>query len=236
DLAPGLLPIHIGLAVGAVHSHLIKTGLRCDANIIASTGYARDAHQIATLIGCGASAVYPYLSYLMLFNMVASGEILTSVDTAFKNYRKAINKGLMKILSKMGISTIASYRGALLFEVVGLADEVVSLCFPGIKSRIQGADFSDLQLEQQALEKEAWKERKPVSPGGLLKYVHGQEYHAFNPDVVQALHLAVQSGDYGHWRDYAGLVNQRPVATLRDLLKLRVEGQQPIPLAEVEDM
>src|SRR5690606_33329193 len=157
DLAPGLLPIHIGLAVGAVHSHLIKTGLRCDANIIASTGYARDAHQIATLIGCGASAVYPYLSYLMLFNMVASGEILTSVDTAFKNYRKAINKGLMKILSKMGISTIASYRGALLFEVVGLADEVVSLCFPGIKSRIQGADFSDLQLEQQALEKEAWK-------------------------------------------------------------------------------
>ena len=236
DLAPGLLPIHIGLAVGAVHSHLIKTGLRCDANIIASTGYARDAHQIATLIGCGASAVYPYLSYLMLFNMVASGEILTSVDTAFKNYRKAINKGLMKILSKMGISTIASYRGALLFEVVGLADEVVSLCFPGIKSRIQGADFSDLQLEQQALEKEAWKERKPVSPGGLLKYVHGQEYHAFNPDVVQALHLAVQSGDYGHWRAYAGLVNQRPVATLRDLLKLRVEGQQPIPLAEVEDM
>src|SRR5690606_16755295 len=160
----------------------------------------------------------------------------TSVDTAFKNYRKAINKGLMKILSKMGISTIASYRGALLFEVVGLADEVVSLCFPGIKSRIQGADFSDLQLEQQALEKEAWKERKPVSPGGLLKYVHGQEYHAFNPDVVQALHLAVQSGDYGHWRAYAGLVNQRPVATLRDLLKLRVEGQQPIPLAEVEDM
>jgi glutamate synthase (NADPH/NADH) large chain len=234
DIAPGLIPIHIALAVGAVHSHLIKTGLRCDANIIASTGYARDAHQIATLIGCGASAVYPYLSYLMLFNMVNSGEILVTVDLALKNYRKSINKGLMKILSKMGISTIASYRGAMLYEVVGLADEVVALCFPGIKSRIQGADFSDIQHEQQILEKDAWKERKPIIQGGLLKYVHGQEYHAFNPDVVQALHRAVQTGDYSHWTTYSRLVNGRPVATLRDLLRLKTEGQPAISVDKVE--
>lgn len=236
DIAPGLIPIHIVLAVGAVHNHLIKVGLRCDANIIASTGYARDAHQIATLIGCGASAVYPYLSFLMLFNMVSSGELLVTLSIALKNYRKSINKGLMKILSKMGISTIASYRGAMLYEVVGLADEVVELCLPGLKSRIQGADFSDIQREQEALAFEAWKARKPVSPGGLLKYVHGQEYHAFNPDVVQTLQRAVTSGDYRHWQEYAHLVNERPVATLRDLLKLKVADQTPIAIDAVEPM
>jgi len=234
DIEPGLIPIHIALAVGAVHNHLTKTGLRCDANLIASTGYARDAHQIATLIGCGASAVYPYLSYLMLYNLVSSGEVLTTVSEAFKNYRKAINKGLMKILSKMGISTIASYRGAMLYELVGLSDEVVSLCFPGIKSRIQGADFSDIQQDQEILGRESWKSRKPISPGGLLKYVHGQEYHAFNPDVVQALHKAVISGSYGDWKQYSRLVNERPVATLRDLLRLKDDEQAPIAIDAVE--
>lgn len=236
DLEKGEIPIHMALAVGAVHNHLIKTGLRCDANIIASTGYARDAHQIAALIGCGASAVYPYLSYQMLFTMVASGEILGTVDSAFKNYRKSINKGLMKILSKMGISTIASYRGAMLYEIVGLASDVVSLCFPGIKSRIEGADFTDIQNEQTQIAAVSWKERKPISPGGLLKYVHGQEYHAYNPDVVYALHKAVQSGEYANWQAYAELVNSRPVATLRDLFKLKVEEQSPISVDDVEPL
>ncbi|MFA5494502.1 MAG: glutamate synthase large subunit [Porticoccaceae bacterium] len=236
DLLPGLIPIPIALAVGAVHNHLIKCGLRCDANIIASTGYARDPHQIAVLIGLGASAVYPYLSYHVLFDMVSRGELFTNVDTAFKNYRKGTNKGLMKILSKMGISTITSYRGAMLYEVIGLADEVVDLCFPGITSRIQGARFEDLQADQEQLAADAWRDRKPISPGGLLKFVHGQEYHAFNPDVVQALHKAVRSGNYGDWRQYAALVNGRPVATLRDLFRLKVDDQQPIPLDRVESI
>ncbi|MAT51897.1 MAG: glutamate synthase large subunit [Porticoccaceae bacterium] len=234
NLEPGLVPIHIALAVGAVHSHLIKKGLRCDTNIIASTGYARDPHQVATLIGCGASAVYPYLSYHVLFDMVNRGELFTDVDTAFKNYRKGINKGLMKILSKMGISTIASYRGAMLYEVVGLASEVIDLCFPGITSRIQGARFEDIQKEQQALSADAWKDRKPISPGGLLKFVHGQEYHAFNPDVIQTLHQAVRSGKRTDWNRYASAVNGRPVATLRDLLRLKAEEQTAIPLDQVE--
>ncbi|MFA5631853.1 MAG: glutamate synthase large subunit [Porticoccaceae bacterium] len=234
DIAPGVIPIHIALAVGAVHNHLTRAGLRCDTNIIASTGYARDPHQIATLIGCGASAVYPYLSYLMLHDMVHSGEILGNLDQALKNYRKSINKGLLKILSKMGISTIASYRGAMLFEAVGLADDVISLCFADVTSRIQGAGFDDLQADQEALARDAWKARKAIAPGGLIKYVHGQEYHAFNPDVVQTLQRAVQSGDYRHWRQYADLVNGREVATLRDLLRLKVEPRQAIPLSDVE--
>jgi len=233
DLQIGKLPIPMLMAVGAVHHHLISVGLRCDANIIASTASARDSHQIATLIGCGASAVYPFLSYHIISDLINSGELLSDLDTAFKNYRKGINKGLLKILSKMGISTIASYRGAQLYEIIGLASEVVDLCFADTPSRIKGAEFSDLEKDQQQLAKETWSERKPVSPGGLLKYVHGQEYHAFNPDVIQALHRSVQHGDYAAWHDYAALVNERPVTTLRDLLKIR-DDIKPMPLSEIE--
>lgn len=197
------------MAVGAVHHYLIASGQRCDANLIASTASARDSHQIATLIGCGASAVYPYLSYHILSDLIESGELLCDLDTAFKNYRKGINKGLLKIISKMGISTIGSYRGAQLYEIIGITSDVVDLCFVDTPSRIQGASFDDLQQDQQRLADETWSERKAVSPGGLLKYVHGQEYHAFNPDVIQALHHSVQHGDYAAWHDYAALVNDR---------------------------
>ncbi len=227
------LPIPALLATGAVHHRLIREGLRCDSNILVETASARDPHQIAALIGYGATAVYPFLSFYVLNDLIKTGELLTDVDQAYKNYRKGINKGLMKILSKMGISTIASYRGAQLFEAVGLAGEVVDLCFQGTPSRIQGARFADIEADQKALMKDALKARKPIHQGGLLKFVHGQEYHAFNPDVIQALQKAVQTGDYAAWRDYAALVNQRPSATLRDLLVLR-EGITPVPIEEVE--
>ena len=235
NISPEKQPIHILLAVGAVHNYLIEQGLRSDANIVASTGYARDSHQIAALIGCGASLVYPYLSYHVLCDLINSGELLVDVDSAFKQYRKGINKGLLKILSKMGISTIASYRGALLFEAIGLSSEVVDLCFPGLVSRLEGATFSDIETDQSELNKLAWKLRKPIEPGGLLKYVHGQEYHAYNPDVVQTMHRAVQTGDYSAWGEYAGLVNNRPVATLRDLLKLS-DSCTPIDVESVESV
>lgn len=233
DIQPGLQPIHILLAVGAVHNHLTQVGLRCDAGIVASTGYARDSHQIAALIGCGASLVYPYLSYHVLCDLIQSGELLLNVDSAFKHYRKGINKGLLKILSKMGISTIASYRGALLFEAIGLNSEVMALCFDGMPSRLEGAGFAEIQDDQAELAKLAFKPRKTVSPGGMLKYVHGQEYHAYNPDVVQSMHRAVQSGDYRHWKEYADHVNLRPVATLRDMLVLR-QDVAPIDVDSVE--
>lgn len=233
DIEPGKIPVQSVLAVGAVHSHLIANGLRCEANIIASTGAARDPHQIATLIGCGATAVYPYLSYHILYDMIVSGELVVDVDTAFKHYRRGINKGLLKILSKMGISTTASYRGAMLYEAIGLGEEIIELCFPGLVSRIQGSDFADFQSDQQQAAELAWRDRKPIAPGGLFKYIHGQEYHAFNPDVVQALHKAVRSGDYGDWRQYADLVNHRGVATLRDLMRLK-ENTPSIAIDEVE--
>ncbi|MYM63572.1 glutamate synthase large subunit [Pseudomaricurvus sp. HS19] len=233
NITEGKLPIHGLLATGAVHHRLTQEGLRCDANIIVETATARDPHHVAALIGYGATAVYPYLSYQVISELITTGEVLLDASSAYTNYRKGINKGLLKILSKMGISTVASYRGAQLFETIGLNESVIDLCFEGTPSRIQGAGFDDIEADQKVLAADAWKARKPINQGGLLKYVHGEEYHAFNPDVVQALQKAVTSGDYSAWRDYAELVNERPTATLRDLLKVK-DGLTPVPLDEVE--
>lgn len=232
-IGPNVLPVHALMATGAVHHHLIEKGLRADANIIVETASSRDSHHFATLLGFGATAIYPYLAYNVLVDLVDSGELLGDADDAMKNYRRGINKGLLKILSKMGISAVASYRGAQLFEAVGLDDSINDFCFKGVASRIQGARFEDFQLEIASLAKRAWLPRKPIEHGGILKYVHGAEYHAFNPDVVATLQEAVKSGDYSSYRDYAGLVNNRPVAMLRDLLALSTDVK-PIPLDEVE--
>ena len=234
-ISKGKLPVHAALAVGAVHHHLIAAGLRCDCNILVDTATARDPHHFAVLIGFGASAVYPYLAYEVLADLVRTGEVIGDLYEVFKGYRKGISKGLLKILSKMGISTVASYRGAQLFEAVGLADEIVDLCFKGVPSRIQGARFNDLQAEQALLAAEAWNPRKTIQQGGLLKFVYGGEYHAYNPDIVRALQDAVQGDSYDKYLEYAALVNQRPVSTLRDLLRLR-DDQTPIPLSEVEPL
>ncbi|MDP2523672.1 glutamate synthase large subunit [Neptunomonas phycophila] len=233
DIEQGKLPVHASMATGAVHYRLVETGLRCDANIIVETGTARDPHHFAVLFGFGATAVFPYMAYRVLTDLCKDGEIPLSPLESHENYRKGIKKGLMKILSKMGISTIASYRGAQLFEAIGLSSEVVDLCFNGVTSRIEGARFEDFQFEQSLLAKEAWTARKPIQQGGLLKYTHDGEYHAYNPDVVRTIHEAVQTGDPAKYRIYADLVNKRPVATLRDLLSLK-KGVKPIPLDEVE--
>jgi glutamate synthase (NADPH/NADH) large chain len=232
-LEQGRLCIHSLMATGAVHHSLIKAGLRCDANIVVETAAARDSHQIACLLGFGASAVYPYLVYGVLDDLMHSGELLGEPSRCYKNYRKGINKGLLKIMSKMGISAVSSYRGAQLFEAVGISREVVNRCFWGVSSRIEGAGFVELEEDQKALSRLAWSRRKPINLGGLLKYVHGQEYHAFNPDVVQQLQNAVQTGEYDAWKIYANTVNSRPVATLRDLLGLKYAAA-PLDLAEVE--
>jgi len=165
---------------------------------------------------------------------VRSGEIPMELeDKLAENYRKGINKGLLKILSKMGISTITSYRGAQLFEIVGLHDEVVQLCFKGTTSRVQGADFSDLQKDQATLARAAWNPRRAIEQGGVLKYIHDGEYHAYNPDVVMALQRAVNSGDYDDYQAYARLVNDRAPTTLRDLMRLRASAE-PVSVDEVE--
>jgi len=234
DIAPGRLPVHGLYATGAVHHRLIRAGLRCDANIVVDTGTARDPHHFAVLLGYGATAIHPYLAYEVIRDLIRD-EAIQEQDACRLDaqYRQGINKGLYKITSKMGISTISSYRGAQLFECVGLAQEVVDLCFAGTTNRVEGSRFAELEADLRELARLAFNPRKPVDQGGLLKFVHGGEDHAYNPDVVRTLQDAVQSGDYAKYKEYAALVNERPVLALRDLLALR-DDVAPIPLEEVE--
>ena len=232
NIEKGKVPANAIMVTGAVHHHLINVGLRADANLIIETGLVRDSHQLAVLIGFGATAVYPYLAYNVIADLVDKGDLLGDPLYAKNNFRKSLDKGLLKILSKMGISTVSSYRGAQLFEAVGLSEEVVELCFTGVESRISGATFDDLAIDQQILAKNAFTKRVPLDQGGLLKFVFNKEYHAFNPDVIQALHKAVRTGDYDNYKEYASIVNNRPVATLRDLLQL--DTSKSISVDDVE--
>ncbi|MFH7566296.1 glutamate synthase large subunit [Oceanimonas smirnovii] len=227
------LPIPAAMAVGAVQRTLVEANLRCDSNIIVETASTRDPHQFAVLLGFGATAIYPYLAYETLARQVADGVLNMPLRQALLNFRNSINKGLYKVMSKMGISTVASYRCSQLFEAIGLHDEVVELCFKGVSSRIQGTAFEDFQQDLFNLSKLAWIARKPLNQGGLLKYVHDGEYHSYNPDVVTSLQKAVRSGNYDDYKAYARLVNERPVATLRDLLGLKTDGKG-VDLEQVE--
>lgn len=234
EIEPGKLPIQALLATGAVHHRLTRENLRCDANLVIETASARDAHHFACLIGYGASAIHPYLAYDCLNDLVRCGQIEgRDSDELCATYRKGINKGLYKIMSKMGISTVTSYRGAQLFEIVGLDKQVTDTCFTGTVSRIAGAGFSHLQADIARLAQNAWNPRVAINQGGLLKFVYGQEYHCYNPDVIATLHEAVSTGDYGKYREYADIVQGRPVSVLRDLFKLR-DDIEPIDIDEVE--
>lgn len=238
---PGKPMMHALLATGAVHHHLCDLGLRCEVNLIIETGTARDAHHMACLIGCGATAVYPYLAYQTLSEMARQGILrlgTTSEGQSQKSseigrrYRKGIKKGLLKIISKMGICTISSYRSGQLFEIIGLNAEVVSLCFPQTPARIGGVGFEQLDTNFQQLCQSAQDPHHPMDLGGILKYVHGGELHLYNPDVVCALQHATRTGEYADWQAYVHTAQQRPPALLRDLLELHPSAA-PIPKDQV---
>ncbi len=231
------LMLHALLATGAIHRHLVRNGLRCASNLIVETGTARDPHHFACLIGYGATAVYPYLAYQTLHDLGERGILKTKhgeVVQIGRSYRRGIKKGLLKIISKMGISTIGSYRGAQLFEIVGLDREVVDLCFEGTPSRIGGATFAQLQAETAQIAARAWDNSALPEIGGLLQYTPNGEYHQYNPDVVTTLQRAVRSGTREDWTAYADAVNARPPAALRDLLALDTAAATPVALEEVE--
>ena len=233
----GAAAVHALLATGAVHQHLVRVGLRCDVNLIVETGTARDPHHFACLIGYGATAVYPYLAYQTLHALgrrgILGGKTSGEPLQIGRSYRRGVKKGLLKILSKMGIGSISSYRGAQLFEIVGLDDAVVERCFTDTPSRIGGAGFERLQADARETAALGWDDNALPEVGGLTRYVHGGEYHQYNPDVVQSLQRAVRSGLRDDWKVYADHVNTRPAAALRDLLRLKL-ADTAIPLDEVE--
>jgi glutamate synthase (NADPH/NADH) large chain len=225
--------IPAAMAVGAVQTRLVDKSLRCDTNIIVETASTRDPHHFAVLIGFGATAIYPYLAYESIAAM-AKKHAIEDVTSLMLNFRYGIEKGLRKIMSKMGISTVGSYRCSQQFEAVGLASDVIELCFKGVISRIEGASFSHIADDQKVLHTAAYRAHVPLPQGGLLKYVEGGEYHSFNPDVVNSLQASLKNKDYPAYKQFARLVDERPIATLRDLIG--VKGTlAAIELDKVED-
>ena len=230
------IPINSLLAVGCVHQKLVELGLRSKANIIVTSSSARDTHQIACLIGFGATAVYPTLAYQTILDLTERNELKGSPHENCARYRKGVNKGLLKIISKMGISTISSYRGSQLFEIIGLNSDIVDLCFTNTESRIGGKNLEALDIEIKALNDYARSNLSEINVGGLLKYVHGGEYHTYNPEIVKKLQEAVSTGSQETYNEYANLVDNRPPAMLRDLLHLKELGKRDNTKSNLESI
>ncbi|HEX9644605.1 MAG TPA: glutamate synthase large subunit [Acidimicrobiia bacterium] len=225
-------PIPMLLAVGAVHHRLVSTGRRLHASIIAVSGEPRDSHDCACLIGCGASAVSPYLAIEQVRAMAARGEIATDPVTAQESYRASLEQGLLKIMSKMGICTISAYRGSELFEAIGLDEDVCALAFRYVSRRVGGTGFE--RITADTLARHRLYAEGEEDPGGYYKHRRGGMPHINSPRVVLALQKAVRSGDDQEWQAYLDLVEEsREVLELRDLVRWRPAGD-PVPLTEVE--
>ncbi len=231
------------LAVGAVHNHLIRARKRMRASIVAETGEARDPHQVALLIGYGASAVNPYLAFATVVDLIEVGhdaDIPTVV--ALANYLRTINKQLLKIMSKMGISTVSAYHGAQIFEAIGLSGEVIERAFAGTPSPIGGIGFDEIAAAVQQLHTEAFAADQAngakgdgLVDHGYYRYRRGGEPHGFSPGSVRVLHKALEeegTGQSGYDQYVEMMHNQAPIS-LRDLLRIKYEAT-PVPLDEVE--
>jgi glutamate synthase (ferredoxin) len=223
------LPMPMLLAVSAVHHHLIRAGLRMRASLVVETGEAREDHHFACLLGYGAQAVNPYLAFEIVAHEIRRRGM--SIPGALRNYKAAVESGLRKILTKMGIATIASYSGAQVFEAIGLDRHLVEKHFTGTPSRVGGIGLREVTRDMLRFHDAAHTTDAPLEDAGYFRYRAGGEYHAFNPAVFRALHKFAR-GNQKEFDTYSETVNERPAMTLRDLLDFR--GGDSISVDEVE--
>lgn len=224
-------PIPMLLAVGAVHSHLIGEGQRLSVSLVARTGEARDDHHVACLIGFGANAVNPTLAFEVIAHEGPKRGL--TVRDALRNYRSALEEGLLKIMAKMGISTLAGYCGSQTFEIVGLEPGLVEKYFSGALCRLSGIGLEQVAADALRFQETACVQSDPsLEDAGFYRYRFGGEYHSFNPAVFRALHRAARGRDQGEFARYADEVLGRPPSTLRDLLEFK--PGVPMALDEVE--
>ncbi|RPJ57381.1 MAG: glutamate synthase subunit alpha, partial [Dehalococcoidia bacterium] len=226
------------LAVSAVHHHLIRKKKRHLAGLIIETGEAREVMHCAALIGFGASGINPYLAYECVCDLKANGHLPAdmSVEQAIENFITAIKKGVLKIMSKMGISTLRSYRGAQIFEAVGLKSAFIDACFPQTPSPIEGAGLEEIAQETIDRHRAAFDAAAScgLASGSTFQYRKNGEKHLFGPEAIVALQKAVRSGDYASFKAYSGIINDnaRNLCTIRALFSFK-KGS-PVPLEEVE--
>jgi glutamate synthase domain-containing protein 2/glutamate synthase domain-containing protein 1/glutamate synthase domain-containing protein 3 len=241
-VTPELAPIPMLLATGAVHHHLIRQTLRTRCGIVCESGEPREVAQIALLIGYGAAAVNPYLAFSTIEELVEEGTWLPEeldAETAKYNFVKANDKGLLKTFAKMGISTLQSYRGAQIFEAIGLDRDLVARCFTGTASRVSGVGFEVIARETLLRHARAFPRDgftyPELDPGGLYQWRTRGERHTFNPDTISKLQIAVQRDSYDDYKEFsrASDADAESASTLRGLFRLRPD-RVAVPLDEVE--
>ena len=229
------------LAVSGLHHHLIREGTRTRVGLVLESGEPREVHHFSLLIGYGCGAINPYLAFESLDDLIRQG-LLVGVDhkTACKNFVKAAVKGVIKVASKMGISTIQSYRGAQIFEAIGINEQVIDKYFTWTSSRLEGLGMEEIAREVEARHRHAFPGRpmplRTLDTGGQYQWRKEGEYHLFNPETIHTLQKAVRNGDYGAFKNYSKLVNEqfKHWATLRGMLDFK--PGTPVPIEEVESV
>jgi glutamate synthase (NADPH/NADH) large chain len=243
EVGPDLAPIPMLMAVGAVHHHLIRQTLRTRCGIVCETGEAREVAHMALLIGYGAGAINPYLAFSTIEELVEEGTYTPEgldAETAKSNFVKANDKGLLKTFAKMGISTLQSYRGAQIFEAVGLDREMVARCFTGTASRVSGVGYEVIAREAAMRHARAFDRDDFVypelDPGGLYQWRARGERHAFNPGTVSKLQIALRRGSYEDFKEFSRAADgeSETACTLRGLFRFRTDLQPALPVEEVE--
>ncbi|CAN6609573.1 glutamate synthase [NADH] [Trichomonascus vanleenenianus] len=230
------------IALGAVHQHLVKQKKRSRVALVVETAEAREVHHICTLIGFGADAVHPYLIIETYLKMNQEGLFKEPMSEAkiINNYKKSINDGILKVMSKMGISTLASYKGAQIFEILGLNTEVVNLCFPGTASRIDGIGFEYLAKDALSLHNRGYPDRQTVRPAGLPEsgeyhWRDGGDAHVNDPAAIANMQDAVRNKNQDAYKAYSAKEYEAiKNCTLRGLLDFDFDGSSPIPVEQVE--
>ncbi len=242
-VSPDQAPIPMLLATGAVHHHLIRETLRTRCGLVCETGEAREVAHFALLIGYGAAAVNPYLALQTIEEMVAQGILVPEgidAETAIANFVKASDKGLLKTFAKMGISTLQSYRGAQIFEAIGLDRDLVARCFTGTPSRVSGVGYDVIATEAATRHARAFPgdayQYPELDPGGLYQWRARGERHTFDPDTVSKLQIALRRGSFEDYKEFSAAADgaAETACTLRGLFRFK-EGLRPaVPIDEVE--
>ncbi|WP_353947537.1 glutamate synthase large subunit [Sporolactobacillus sp. Y61] len=232
------LPIPSLLAVSALHHHLIDKGTRPEVSLIVDSGEPRDSHQVALLLGYGADAIHPYLAIETVCALRTAGHLTMDEETAEKNYIAALVGGLVKIMSKVGISSIQSYRGAQTFEALGLSDKLIQKYFKGTVSQIGGIGLDEIAEETILRHRKATDELREgrlrsLDAGSTLQWRRGGEQHKIEPLIIHMLQQATRRNDYKLYKDYAEMVDNAPFSTIRSLLTFE-RDREPIPVDEVE--
>ena len=240
NVGPERIPIPSLLAVGAVHHYLIRKKYRTRTGLVLETGQACTVHHFCTLIGYGAGAIYPWLAYKSIARLVSEGAIRSDLESALNNYRKAIEGGILKVMSKMGISTLDSYAGAQVFESVGLNFEFVEEYFEGTTAHIPGVGLEQIEREVLQMHEIAFAENiignLSLDSGGELYWRRDGELHQWNPMTIGKLQQASKTGDYEVYKEFARLINDQDerLQTLRGLLDFKIIPSESIPIEAVE--